>query len=443
MADKQKKQEEQESRVLNDAQGKGVPDVQPSPHIDVDDGAEEDDKEKGTVTLFGRTFAKKKVVMAGLGGLLALALVGGVAYAASTQPQKADPAPVVSQAEGTEESKVELSLSVGVRAEGWDTETSTPVIVHVVNEAEGIDFYHAYDANEPERLSVEAEEGYEVSFISPVNADGSIYKVPDAAQVDAREVDDDGELPFTFERIAAEDVTTEELNELAASVTAAVKSGDETLTGENGVKVAELVAENIKANANADEEAVEEESQAAESSASSGESAAKTEGKTQASDSGSDGSTGNKGGSASAGSGSSGNGGSSSSGNSGSGSGSNSQSHTHSWVAQTKTVHHDAVYQTVHHEAQYQTVHHDAVTEYRSICNNCGADITGNTSAHMKESLLNGGNCGSYSTKAVVTQEAYDEQVLVQAAYDEQVLVNAAWDETVTTGYKCSCGATK
>ena len=100
-------------------------------------------------------------------------------------------------------------------------------------------------------------------------------------------------------------------------------------------------------------------------------------------------------------------------------------SHQHNWVVQTKTVHHDA---------QYRTVHHDAVVKYVSICNNCGADITGNEAAHIKNSLLNGGNCGS----------CHEESRTVQATYDEQVQVSAAWDETVTTGYKCSgCGATK
>lgn len=100
-------------------------------------------------------------------------------------------------------------------------------------------------------------------------------------------------------------------------------------------------------------------------------------------------------------------------------------SHQHNWVVQTKTVHHDA---------QYRTVHHDAVVKYVSICNNCGADITGNEAAHFKNSLLNCGNCGS----------CHEESRTVQAAYDEQVQVSAAWDETVTAGYKCSgCGATK
>lgn len=205
---------------------------------------------------------------------------------------------------------------------------------------------------------------------------------------------------------------------------------------ETGASVADTVRENCTANPNADTEAVEEE-------------AAEATEATQEGSSAQIGSTGNTGGtgstSFSSGGGSS-TGGSSSGGNSGSapsgGSSSSKPSHTHNWVAQTKTVHHDAEYKTVHHDAEYKTVHHDAVVEYRDICNNCGADITGNIDAHFKANILNG--CGSFTSKPVTVQAAYDENVLVKDAWDETVLVKAAWDETVTTGYKCSgCGATK
>lgn len=99
--------------------------------------------------------------------------------------------------------------------------------------------------------------------------------------------------------------------------------------------------------------------------------------------------------------------------------------HTHNWVAQTKTVHHDA---------EYKIVHHDAVTKSATICNQCGADITGNVSAHLKAALKNGTGCQNYR----------NETIVVKAAYDENILTKAAWDETVTTGYKCSgCGAAK
>ena len=108
----------------------------------------------------------------------------------------------------------------------------------------------------------------------------------------------------------------------------------------------------------------------------------------------------------------------------GSGNGGDSE-HTHNWVSQTTTIHHDA---------QYQTIHHDAITEEIYICNNCGANITGDPWGHINDSFLNGdGSCGGYHSEWKVTSPAWDETKEV----------SPAWDETITT-YKCSgCPATK
>lgn len=394
----------------------------------------------GTVRLFGREFPKKAVA-AGLGGLLVLALAGGGALYAATasQPGGGTAGEAVANVESDTDTEAgeQHVLSVGARADGYDAETSSPVIAHIVNEDEGVDYYHAYDANVEVALDVPAGGGYEVSLIAPVNADGSTYKAPDASTVQAVLADDaddspadDADLPFTFEQVAAEDMSADDITGIAAQVAEAVRKGDETLTGENGARVVALVEKNLKANRNADEDAITEQSEAASEAVESESSQAST-------GSSNNGVSSDTGGS-STGSGSTGNSGSSSSSSSGSG----QTSHTHDWVAQTDTVHHDAVYKTVHHEAEYTIVHHDAVTQERTICNNCGADITGNVDAHMKANIFNG--CGSYSVKPVVVQAAYDEQVLVSDAWDEQVLVSGAWDETVTTGYRCSgCGATK
>ena len=113
--------------------------------------------------------------------------------------------------------------------------------------------------------------------------------------------------------------------------------------------------------------------------------------------------------------------------------------HQHNWVAQTKTVHHDAQYKTVHHDAVTHQVWHDPVTEEHYICNQCGADITSDPWGHL-DTYDHGGYHSSY----VTVKQGYYETVTDKAAYDEQVQVSAAWYETVTTGYKCSsCGATK
>lgn len=416
----------------------------------VDDGGDGSEK-KGTVTVFGRKLPKKKAVAAGLGIVCALALVGGgIVLAVGSQGQDGEPAVEEQTVAATEDEQEETyAIQVGVKAEGWVEGESSPVIVHVTSESEGIDYYHAYSANEEVALDVPAEGDYEVSFITPVNADGSVYEVPDTQTVQAETADpEDGakdesgatdeepELPFEFTLIKAEDVTADELSAVAKAVTEAVKHGDETLTGEDGVAVVELVKTNCKANPNADAEAVEEETEKASESAASEESKAET-GTKDSSKGGSSGSGSSNSGSGSGSKGDSGNG----------GSGSSSQTHTHNWVAQTQTVHHDAQYKTVHHDAQYQTVHHDAQYKNVCVCNGCSAqfDTDNAWGAHSESQLLAGNySCGSYHTINVVTQQAWDEQVLVQAAYDEQVLVSAAYDETVTTGYKCSsCGATK
>lgn len=380
---------------------------------DTTGGNDEDGGKKRTVKFFGHEFDKKKAAMAGLGGLLVLALAGGgIAYAVSQQQPEPDAKPAVEQKDEQES----LALQVGVKADGWVKGESSPVIAHIVNEAEGVDYYHAYDANEQTALDVPADGEYEVSFIAPVNKDGSTYEVPEASKVKAGDADGEESgksgLPFDFKPVTADKASTDTLNGIAGDVAEAVKKGDESLTGEKGSAVIELVEKNIKANPNADEEKVEEESEKAEEADkdSTGDKAAAkpTDGNSAAS-----------GGSQNQGGGTSSNGGSSSSGNSGS----SKPQHTHNWVAQTTTVHHDA---------QYKTVHHDAVVEYRCICNGCGADITGFETQHFKDNFFNG--CQSYTNTPVTVKDAWDEQVLV----------SAAWDETVTTGYKCStCGAVK
>lgn len=386
--------------------------TQQMPHVPTEG---EEDEKKGTIVLFGHEFDKKKAVLAGLGGLLAIALIGGgVWYAASQKPEPKEPTPI-EQNEKQEQQVIQL----GAKADGWVKGESSPVIAHIVNKDEKVDYYHAYDANEPHALDVPAEGEYEVSFISPVDKDGSTYEVPKTAKVKAEAEDEDGkdtgdELPFEFKPIAADKADADALNAIVKSVGDAVKKGDETLTGANGTKVIELVKENAKANPNADKDKVDEEGQKAEegvtdepSGGNAGASKPETGGNSTSSGNG--GSTGSNGGS----------------GSSNNGGGSKPQ-HTHNWVPQTTVVHHDA---------QYQTIHHDAVYGTRVTCNQCHADLTNqDVFAHFEESFLNGGSCESYST--------VDYQI--SPAWDEQVLVSDAWDETVTTGYKCSgCPATK
>lgn len=407
----------------------------------VSDSAEEAEKKEETVKLFGREAAKKKACAVGAGILCAALLIGGGAYAISHASWTGDSnAPAVSQSKDDE--KQDMVLTLEVKADGWDADTSTPVIAHIEDADGEVDFYTAIAANKQVTVKVGKSGTYTVTFISPVNADGSIYKVSSKKVTAGKADKKTASTGVTFNKVDADKVTKDDLTAIAKDVAAAVKKGDSTLTGDKGAEVVKKFEDNIKKNPNADADAVEKETGKAEETAKEDKSDAKTPetSDSKKNDSGNNGS-GNKSDSKP----------SEGSGNSGSGSISGGSSkkddttaHQHKWVAQTKTVHHDAQYKTVHHDAQYKTVHHDAVTKTVNICNQCGQDITGNEAAHFKAAALSGGNCQSCHSETRTVQAAYDEQVKVSDAYDEQVQVSAAWEETVTTGYKCSsCGATK
>lgn len=436
-----------DSNMFNDnnIETEGVPADKTAEIPKVEDSTEEENAKK-TLMLFGREFSRKQVCAAGAGILCAALLIGGGGYAITHADWtgKAN-VPAVSQSKDDEEQDMVLSLEV--KADGWDTETSTPVIAHIEDEDGKVDFYTAIAANKQVTEKVGESGTYTVTFISPVNADGSIYKVP-SKKVTAGKADKTVATGVTFDKVDADKVTKDDLTAIAKDVAEAVKKGDSTLTGDKGAEVVKKFEDNIKKNPNADTDAVEKETEKAQETAKEEKSDAKTPetSDNKKNDSGSKNDSGNNG---------SGNKSDSKpsegSGNSGSGSISGGSSkkddttaHQHKWVAQTKTVHHDAQYKTVHHDAQYKTVHHDAVTKTVNICNQCGQDITGNEAAHFKAAALSGGNCQSCHSETRTVQAAYDEQVKVSDAYDEQVQVSAAWEETVTTGYKCSsCGATK
>ena len=127
-------------------------------------------------------------------------------------------------------------------------------------------------------------------------------------------------------------------------------------------------------------------------------------------------------------------------------SGSNSSSskpaeHTHNWVAQYKTVN---VPEQGHNEQVLVQAAYDEqvpITEMKefSICNNCGADITGFASEH----ILNG-TCRRYHSELREVVTGYNT-VHHDAVYETRYVVDSpATTKQELTGYKCSgCGKTK
>lgn len=117
------------------------------------------------------------------------------------------------------------------------------------------------------------------------------------------------------------------------------------------------------------------------------------------------------------------------------------QTHTHNYnIPITKTVRHKA---SGHNEPVYKTVtdyQDQPVYETKVVCG-CGA-IFDNTQQWDQHSI--DGCIYEYSVKRVQT----GTQRVAVGTHQEQtgtrwVQDSAEWDETVTTGYKCSCGATK
>lgn len=395
------------------------------------------EKEEGKpFMLFGREFSRKQVCAAGAGILCAALLIGGGGYVITHAgwTGKAN-VPAVFQKAGDE--KQDMALFLEVKAEGWGADTSTPVIAHIEGADGKVDFYTAIAANKQVTVEVGESGTYTVTLITPVNADGSTYKAASSKVKAGKDGKKTNGTVITLEKVDAGKVTKDDLTAIAKDVAAAVKKGDSTLTGDKGAEVVKKFEDNIKKNPNADADAVEKETEKAQETVKETKAPETSDSKN---DSGS--SSGSKKDSGNSGSDSKSDSKPSGSNNSNSGSSSkkdDTPACQHKWVAQTKTVHHDAQYKTVHHDAVTHQVWHDAVTKEHYICNQCGADITSDPWGH-----LDAYDHGGYHPSYVTVKQGYYETVTDKAAYDEQVQVSAAWDETVTTGYKCSsCGATK
>ena len=115
--------------------------------------------------------------------------------------------------------------------------------------------------------------------------------------------------------------------------------------------------------------------------------------------------------------------------------------HQHNWVAQYKTV---TVPEKGHNEQVLVQAAYDEqvpITEMKefSICNNCGADITGFASEH----ILNG-TCRRYHSELREVVTGYNT-VHHDAVYETRYVVDSpATTKQELTGYKCSsCGKTK
>lgn len=166
------------------------------------------------------------------------------------------------QPEQQESRTVDVTLSV-TADHGWD-ENSTPAIAHI--EGNDVDFYHAVtpdaDGNKGTSTVELAEGDYTVSFVSPVNSDGSAFDIYDTgAPVDIT-VDADAETapavdcPMT--QIPADQVTDEMLAHIIDQTKDAIEKGDETLKGDAGTGILDKLEGNVAQNPNASDKTKQE-----------------------------------------------------------------------------------------------------------------------------------------------------------------------------------------
>lgn len=166
------------------------------------------------------------------------------------------------QPEQQESRTVDVALNV-TADHGWD-ENPTPAIAHI--EGNDVDFYHAVtpDAEGNKGTStVELAEGdYTVSFVSPVNSDGSAFDIYDTgAPVDIT-VDADAKtapaVNCPMAQISADKVTDEMLANIINKTKDAIKKGDETLKGDAGTGILDKLDGNVAKNPNASDKTKQE-----------------------------------------------------------------------------------------------------------------------------------------------------------------------------------------
>lgn len=360
---------------------------------------------------FRPTGKRNALIAAGCVAAAAIIIAGAFAYCQLTKPaEPTHTAPSTATVQQKEDGKV----SVKVNCDGWNADTSTPIVVSVYS-GDVKDTLTSTDENTvaPDPLftkNVEAGVETDLDDIkdngtytiavtgSPILDDGTIFDLPEPQVVDF-DTAKGASVEITLIAKAADQVTEADI---AAAQAAAVASGAD--------------AEKVSAKAS---NATSKAASAQGGTVASGTANAAT--KSNANKAGTTIPSGN-------------NNQQGNNGNQGGNTTPSTPAHQHNWVPQTTTVHHDAVYKT---ETSY--VHHDAVYETRtvSVCVTCGAENP--SLQHSKNHAMNG---QSDQVREV------EKKVLVKNAYDEpvtkQILVSNAYDETVTTGYKCStCEATK
>lgn len=157
-------------------------------------------------------------------------------------------------------------LKIDVTADEKVTESSTPTIVHVEStdkREEPVDFYHAVDSGK-KTDTVEVTPGeYKINVTGVINNDGSVAKpVAESKEiaVSVKAKDKVAENKATVDvkldkTIPADQVTADDVEEIANTTKVAIENGDSSLKGDSGKAILEKVENNTNANTHLSEDA--------------------------------------------------------------------------------------------------------------------------------------------------------------------------------------------
>ncbi|WP_420027431.1 hypothetical protein ACN6IQ_04125 [Fannyhessea vaginae] len=157
-------------------------------------------------------------------------------------------------------------LKIDVSADDKVTESSTPTIVHVQStdkREEPIDFYHAVDSGKKTDTVQVTPGDYKVNVTGVINNDGSVAKpVAESKEIAVNVKADDkvAENKATVDvkldkTIPADQVTAEDVEEIANTTKVAIENGDSSLKGDSGKAILEKVENNTNANTHLSEDA--------------------------------------------------------------------------------------------------------------------------------------------------------------------------------------------
>lgn len=190
----------------------------------------------------------KKIVSSVIVSLSVVGLACSLSSCGSNSVQSSATKTEVKKVKKVKEYKVEFFIGT---SEGLDS-TASPVIMHFIGDDKDnkdVDFYHAIVANDKQDIISMKPGHYKVEVSDCMLSNGSILAT-DSDRFDGGvtiDKNNNNKIEVLFaDNIDARMVDESRVNHYANLIKTALKNGDESLSGENGKAIAEIVNKNIK-----------------------------------------------------------------------------------------------------------------------------------------------------------------------------------------------------